>query len=178
MKAAEIARVVCDYDLWRNEDPRSTVLGRILSKPGLRDHIRDRLTEGIFIDPVIQREYDGILAEMERAIGKSIRHTKLLGGRYRIAFSPLYGYPSDTASRVRENFRSDIEVIVSRNGRFSIRSVPAISHLIARRFGGGGHPHASGGAFPFTLVDRIAFVLFKKNRHFEDLVTVAESIAA
>ena len=175
-KAAEIARVVCDYDLWKNEDPRSTVLGRILSKPGLRDYVRDRLVEGIFIDPVIQEEYDGILAEMKRDIRKSIRHTKLLGKRYRIAFSPLYGYPSDTASGVRESFRSDIEVIVSRNGRFSIRSVPAISHLIARKFGGGGHPHASGGAFPFTFVDRIAFVLFKKNRHFEDLVEVAESI--
>jgi oligoribonuclease NrnB/cAMP/cGMP phosphodiesterase (DHH superfamily) len=175
-RAAEIARVVCDYDLWRNEDPRSTVLGRILSKPGLRDYVRDRLVEGTFIDPVIQKEYDGILAEMDQDIRKSIRHTKLFGERYRIAFSPLYGYPSDTASRVRGTFGSDIEVIVSRNGRFSIRSVPGISHLIARRFGGGGHPHASGGAFPFTLVDRIAFVLFKKNHHFGDLVEVAETI--
>ena len=177
-RAAEIAKVVCDYDLWRNEDPRSMVLGRILSKPGLRDYVRDRLVEGLFTDPVIQKEYDEILAEMERDIRKSIRNTKLLGERYRIAFSPLYGYPSETASKVRETFRSDIEVIVSRNGRFSIRTVPAISHLIARKFGGGGHPHASGGAFPFTFVDRITFVLFKKNRHFEDLVTVAESIAA
>ena len=175
-RAAEIARVVCDYDLWRNEDPRSTVLGRILSKPGLRDYVRDRLAEGIFTDPVIQKEYDGILAGMERDIRKSIRHTRLLGERYRIAFSPLYGYPSDTASRVREAFKSEIEVIVSKNGRFSIRSVPAISHLIAKRFGGGGHPHASGGTFPFTLMDRIAFLLFKRNHHFEDLVAVAESI--
>ena len=175
-RAGEIARVVCDYDLWRNEDPRSMVLGRILTRPGLRDYVRDRLVEGIFSDSVIRKEYDGILADMERDIRKSIRHTNLAGKRYRIAFSPLYGYPSDTASRIRETFRSDIEVIVSRNGRFSIRSVPGISHLIARRFGGGGHPHASGGAFPFTLLDRIAFVLFKKNRHFEDLVEVAESV--
>jgi oligoribonuclease NrnB/cAMP/cGMP phosphodiesterase (DHH superfamily) len=176
-RAAEIARVVCDYDLWRNEDPRGAVLGRILTKPGLRDYIRDRLVEGVFTDPVIEKEYDGIVAEMERDIRKSIRYTKLYGERYRIAFSPLYGYPSDTASRVREAFRSEIEVIVSRNGRFSIRSVPAISHLIARRFGGGGHPHASGGTFPFTLLDKVAFVLFKRNRHFAELVAVAESIA-
>jgi len=175
-RAAEIARVVCDYDLWRNEDPRSMVLGRILSKPGLRDYVRDRLAEGIFIDPHIQEEYDRILAEMERDTRKSIRYTKIFGEKYRIAFSPLYGYPSDTASRVREAYKSEIEVIVSRNGRFSIRSVPAISHLIARKFSGGGHPHASGGTFPFTLMDRITFLLFKKNRHFEDLVEVAESI--
>lgn len=175
-RTAEIARVVCDYDLWRNEDPRGVVLGRILSKPGLRDHVRDLLVEGVFTDPLIRKEYDRILADMEMDVRKSIRHTKILGEKYRIAFSPLYGYPSDTASRVREAFRSEIEVVVSQNGRFSIRSVPPVSHLIARRFGGGGHPHASGGTFSFTLLDRITFFLFKRNRHFADLVEVAESI--
>lgn len=174
--AAEIARVVCDHDLWRNEDPRSMVLGRILWKPGLRDHVRDRLVEGIFSDPVIREEYDRILAEMERDIRKSLRYTRILGKKSRIAFSPLYGYPSDTASRVRESFGSEIEVLVSGNGRFSIRSVAPVSHLIARRFGGGGHPHASGGSFPFTILDRLGFVLLKRSRYFEDLVAVAESI--
>ncbi|HMA06048.1 MAG TPA: phosphoesterase [Methanomicrobiales archaeon] len=175
-RAAEIARVVCDYDLWRNEDPRSMILGRILWKPGLRDYVRDRLVEGVFADALIREEYDKIVAEMDQDIRKSIRYTRLTGKRYRIAFSPLYGYPSDTASRVRESFGSEIEVLVSSNGRFSLRSVPPVSHLIARRFGGGGHPHASGGAFPFTLLDRVTFVLFKRSRHFEDLVAVAESI--
>jgi oligoribonuclease NrnB/cAMP/cGMP phosphodiesterase (DHH superfamily) len=174
-RAVEVARVVCDYDLWRNEDPRSAVLGRILSRPGMREHIRDRLSEGVFTDARIEREYAGILAGMERDIGKSIRNAKVLGKRYRIAFAPLYGYTNDTAARVRQTYRSEIEVIVSSNGRFSIRSVPAISHLIARRFGGGGHPHASGGTFPFTLLDRIAFLLTKKSRYFEELVAVAES---
>ncbi|MDD1670912.1 MAG: phosphoesterase [Methanomicrobiales archaeon] len=176
-RAAEIARVVCDHDLWRNEDPRSMVLGRILWKPGLRDHVRDRLAEGVFTDEVIRREYDRTLEEMERDIRKSIRHTRILGRRYRVAFSPLYGYPSDTASRVRETFRSDIEVMVSGNGRFSIRSVAPVSHIIARQFGGGGHPHASGGAFPFTLLDRIGFALLRRSHFFDDLVAVAESIA-
>jgi oligoribonuclease NrnB/cAMP/cGMP phosphodiesterase (DHH superfamily) len=174
--AAEIARVVCDHDLWKNEDPRSMVLGRILWKPGLRDHVRDRLVEGAFTDPVIRDEYERILAEMERDIRKSLRHTRILGKKQRIAFTPLYGYPSDTASRVRETFGSEIEVLVSGNGRFSIRSVAPVSHIIARRFGGGGHPHASGGSFPFTLMDRITFLLLKRNRHFRDLVEVAESI--
>jgi uncharacterized protein len=176
-RAAEIARVVCDHDLWRNEDPRSMVLGRILWKPGLRDHVRDRLAEGVFSDDLIREEYDRILAEMEGDIRKSIRHAMILGKRYRIAFCPLYGYPSDTGSRVRETFHSDIEVMVSGTGRFSIRSVPAISHLIARKFGGGGHPHASGGSFPFSLLDRVTFFLLKRTRHFEDLVAVAESIS-
>jgi oligoribonuclease NrnB/cAMP/cGMP phosphodiesterase (DHH superfamily) len=174
-RAAEIARVICDYDLWKNEDPRGTVLGRILTKPGLRDYVRDRLMEGIFIDPHIQDEYDRILSGMERDIRKSIRHTRVLGTKYRIAFAPLYGYPSDTAARVRETFKTDIEVIVSGNGRFSIRTVPAISHLVAKKFGGGGHPHASGGSFPFTLLDKIVFLLTRRSRYFAELVVVAES---
>jgi oligoribonuclease NrnB/cAMP/cGMP phosphodiesterase (DHH superfamily) len=175
-RAAEIARVVCDYDLWRNEDPRSMVLGRILSKPGFREHVRDRLTDGVFTDPVIEKEYAGLLADMERDIARSIRHTKILGEKYRIAFAPLYGYTNDTAARVRESFQSEIEVIVSSGGRFSIRSVPAISHLVARRFGGGGHPHASGGTFPFTLLDKIVFLLTRKSRFYDELVAVAESV--
>ncbi|HMK16394.1 MAG TPA: phosphoesterase, partial [Methanomicrobiales archaeon] len=171
-----VARVVCDYDLWRNEDPRSAVLGRILSKPGFREHVRDRLTEGVFTDARIEQEYAKLLAEMERDVGKSLRNTRVLGEKYRIAFAPLYGYTNDTAARVRKSFQSEIEVIVSSNGRFSIRSVPPISHLVARQFGGGGHPHASGGTFPFTLLDRIAFLLTKRSRYFEELVAVAESV--
>jgi len=175
-RATEIARVVCDYDLWRNEDPRSAVLGRILSKPGFREHVRDRLAEGVFTDARIEQEYAKLLAEMERDVGKSLRNTRVLGEKYRIAFAPLYGYTNDTAARVRKSFQSEIEVIVSSNGRFSIRSVPPISHLVARQFGGGGHPHASGGTFPFTLLDRIAFLLTKRSRYFEELVAVAESV--
>jgi oligoribonuclease NrnB/cAMP/cGMP phosphodiesterase (DHH superfamily) len=175
-RAAEVARVVCDYDLWRNEDPRSAVLGRILSKPGFREHIRDLLAEGVFTDDRIEKEYAAILTEMKRDIAKSLRNTRVLGEKYRIAFAPLYGYTNDTAARVRESYKSEIEVIVSSNGRFSIRSVPAISHLVARQFGGGGHPHASGGTFPFTLLDRIGFLLTKKSRYFNELVAVAESV--
>jgi oligoribonuclease NrnB/cAMP/cGMP phosphodiesterase (DHH superfamily) len=175
-RAAEVAGVVCDYDLWRNEDPRSMVLGRVLSKPGFREHVRDRLAEGVFTDARIEKEYAGLLAEMERDIGKSLRNTRILGQKYRIAFAPLYGYTNDTAARVRESFKSEIEVIVSSNGRFSIRSVPAISHLVARKFGGGGHPHASGGTFPFTLLDKLVFLLTRKSRYFGELVEVAESI--
>jgi oligoribonuclease NrnB/cAMP/cGMP phosphodiesterase (DHH superfamily) len=56
-----------------------------------------------------------------------------------------------------------------------LRSVPPISHLIAREFSGGGHPNAAGGSFNFTVLERFAFWLFKKSRHFEQFVTVAES---
>ncbi|MFA6331984.1 MAG: phosphoesterase, partial [Methanoregula sp.] len=57
----------------------------------------------------------------------------------------------------------------------SIRSVPPISHIIAREFGGGGHPNAAGGSFRFSVVERFTWWLFKKSRHFDELVKVAEA---
>jgi oligoribonuclease NrnB/cAMP/cGMP phosphodiesterase (DHH superfamily) len=174
--AAEIARVVCDYDLWKHEDPRSRVLGMVVMRKGNRDYVRDRLAEGIFTDRHIQEVYAAITREMREKIGKSMRHTRIYGTKYRIAFAPLYGYPSETAHAIRDEMSTDIEVVVSPGGKFSIRSVPGISHLIAREFGGGGHPNAAGGNFQFGLLDKISFVLLKRTRHFARLVEVAEGL--
>ncbi len=175
--AAEVARVVCDYDLWRHEDPRSKVLGQVVMRKPNRDHVRDCLAKGVFTDARIEGEYAAILREMEENIAKSLRHAKVYTEPYRIVFAPLYGYPSETAHTIRDRLNTEIEVIVSENGRFSIRSVPPISHLIARKFGGGGHPHAAGGSFEFSFLDRLAFLVFKKNRHYRRLVEASRTIS-
>lgn len=174
--ALEVGRVVCDYDLWKNQDPRAAVLGRVLSKEENRTYVRDCLTKGIFSDDRIESEYRTIDKEMREAIEKSLHRARTSGTKYCIVFTPLYGYPSETAYALREKVHSDIEVVVSPSGRFSIRSVPPISHLIARRFDGGGHPHAAGGSFHFTLLDKIRFWLFASSRHYSDLVTAAETL--
>jgi oligoribonuclease NrnB/cAMP/cGMP phosphodiesterase (DHH superfamily) len=175
-RAAEVARVVCDYDLWKNQDPRSAILGRVLSRNRNREYIRDRLSEGVILDDRIREEYRKIEGEMQGMIERSLARTRFLGNRYRIAFAPLYGYPSETAAEIRKRLGSDIEVVVSSSGKFSLRSVPPVSHLIARQFGGGGHPHASGGTFSFSLVDRIRFFLLGETPHFRRLAGVAESL--
>ncbi|KLK88294.1 phosphoesterase [Methanoculleus sediminis] len=175
--AEEIARVVCDYDLWKHLDPRSKMLGQVVMRKGCREYVRDNLVRGTIVDARVESEYNEIVREMERDIKKSIRHTTIIeDGRYRIAFAPLYGYPSETAHAIRDELGTDIEVIVSSNGRISIRSVPPVSHIIAREFSGGGHPHAAGGTFPFTLLDRLLFWLIKRNRHYRRLAERAESI--
>jgi oligoribonuclease NrnB/cAMP/cGMP phosphodiesterase (DHH superfamily) len=176
--AEEIARVVCDYDLWKHQDPRSKMLGQVVMRKGCREYVRDNLVRGTIIDARVESEYAGIVQEMERDIKKSLRHTTVIAdGRYRIAFAPLYGYPSETAHTIRDELGTDIEVVVSSNGRISIRSVPPISHLIAREFSGGGHPHAAGGTFTFSLLDRLLFWALKRNRYYRRLAQVAESIA-
>jgi len=172
--AAEVARVVCDYDLWKHADPRSAVLGQVLQKKENRDHVRDCLMKGIFSDGHIEREYAAIRAEMESMMKRSLQKaTFITGGKYRIVFAPLYGYPSETAHFIRDQKNTEIEVIIGKDGKFSIRSVPPISHLIAREFGGGGHPNAAGGSFNFTVIERFTWWLFKKSRHFDELVNVA-----
>jgi oligoribonuclease NrnB/cAMP/cGMP phosphodiesterase (DHH superfamily) len=172
--AAEVARVVCDYDLWKHADPRSAVLGLVLQRKENRDHVRDCLVKGIFSDEQIGREYASIKAEMEAMMQRSLKHATFSSTKYRVVFAPLYGYPSETAHFIREQKKTEIEVIIGRDGKFSIRSVPPISHLIAREFGGGGHPNAAGGSFNFTVIERFTWWLFKKSRHFDELVRVAE----
>jgi len=172
--AAEVARIVCDYDLWKHTDPRSAVLGQVLQRRENRDHVRDCLVRGIFSDERIEREYREIQSEMESMMQRSLKHATFVGTKYRIVFAPLYGYPSETAHFIRDRNQTEIEVIIGKDGKFSIRSVPPISHLIAREFGGGGHPNAAGGSFNFTVIERFTWWLFKKSRHFEELVKVAE----
>ncbi|PWR71976.1 phosphoesterase [Methanospirillum lacunae] len=172
--AEEIALVVCDYDLWKQKDPRSAVLGLVLQRNKNRDHVRDMLMMGVFDDGQIRSEYQDIMREMQRVMDRTLRAASILGTKYRMAVSPMFGYPSETAAYLRKELKSDIEVLVSDSGKFSIRSVPPISHLIAREFGGGGHPHAAGGFFRFTLWDKILLKILKKNRHFEKISVVAE----
>lgn len=174
--AQEIAAVVCDYDLWLHRDPRSAVLGQVLQRPRNRNHVRDLLVKGRFTDGQVEAEYADIRREMASMIDHSIAHVTLAGDRYRVAFAPLYGYPSETAAAIRERLGTDIEVIVNPSGRFSIRSVPPISHLVARSFGGGGHPHAAGGDFAFSFLERLGFALLKRSRRFRELVATAEAL--
>jgi len=177
VQAEEIARVVCDYDLWRHEDPRSAVLGRVASDRDHREAVRDALISGEIISGRIREANAAIEAELERAIEQSIRHATVRTGRYRIIFAPMYGYPSETAAAIRERLGSDIEVLVGPKGRFSIRSAPPVSHLIAGEFNGGGHPNAAGGRFPFNVLDRFLFWLTSRSRFFSDLERVADAIA-
>jgi oligoribonuclease NrnB/cAMP/cGMP phosphodiesterase (DHH superfamily) len=166
--------VVCDYDLWKHTDPRSAVLGQVLQRKKNREHVRDCLVSGIFSDSLIEQEYAEIKAEMDAMMRRSLKHATFSEGRYRIAFAPLYGYPSETAHFIRSKKKTDIEAIISKDGKFSIRSVPPISHLIAREFGGGGHPNAAGGSFNFSVIERFTWWLLKKSRHFTEFISIAE----
>ena len=174
--ATEIAHVVCDYDLWKHQDPRSGILGLVLQRQKNREHVRDMLILGVFEDSIIRNEYEDIMREMRKVMQKTKRSASLLGKKYRTIVTPMYGFPSETAAFLRKELGSDIEVLVSKTGKFSIRSVPPISHKIAREFGGGGHPEAAGGFFNFTRKDKLLLFLLKKNRWFVKIADYADTI--
>ncbi|MDD1678857.1 MAG: phosphoesterase [Methanomicrobiales archaeon] len=174
--AGEVASVVCDYDLWRNQDPRAAILARVVSREENRDHVRDCLAKGVFSDPFIEEQYRIIQHDMEEDIEKSLRKTRIYGNRHRIAVAPQFGYPSETAAAIRKTLNTDIELLIYPSGRFSIRSVPPISHLVAREFRGGGHAHAAGGSFNFSLWDRLVFLLLHNSRQIREMVALIESI--
>lgn len=172
--ALEMAKVVCDYDLWKHEDPRSAVLGIVTSGGENLRLVRDKFVQGIIVDDEISRIYAKIEADKNKCIRKSQKHAVFMQGKYKIAIMPAYGYPSETAAESRQKFGTDIELLVFDNGKFSLRSVPAISHLIAKEFGGGGHPNASGGSFNYTKWETFKFRLFKKLSRIQTFVETAE----
>jgi len=172
----EIAKIVCDYDLWKHNEPESKILGEVCTKYKNLNLVRDCLKDGTITNDEILRIHKEISEEKDNAINKSLKNTKIMEGKYKIAFAPLYGYPSETAHAIRDKMQTDIEIIVSETGKFSIRSVPPISHIIAKKFGGGGHPPAAGGSFKFSFTDRMSFLILKKNKHFQKLFDVAEKV--
>jgi oligoribonuclease NrnB/cAMP/cGMP phosphodiesterase (DHH superfamily) len=173
--ATEIAHVVCDYDLWKHTDPRSHQLGLVLQRHKNREYVRDLIMMGIFEDDYIRQEFASINREMEDAMRKSERGMVFYNNKYKTIITKNNGYTSETAAYLRKKYDSDVEILISNNGRFSIRSKHPISHLVAREFRGGGHPEASGGRFSFTLADKLKFILLKKNPHYNLIAQKVET---
>ncbi|RBQ23644.1 MAG: hypothetical protein ALMCE001_16420 [Methanocorpusculum sp. MCE] len=174
--ARGVAEVVCDYDLWKHQDPRSAKLGIVTSKQENLRLIRDKLTKGIIIDEEVTRIFEKIEHDKNKCMKKSIRAAKIFRGKYTIAVMPAYGYPSETSAEARRQLGTDIELLVFDNGKFSLRSVPEISHLIAKQFGGGGHPNASGGSFNYTWKEKWMLKLFKKVSQKDKFIAAAENL--
>lgn len=174
--ASEFAKVVCDYDLWKHEDKRSAILGIITAGQQNLELVRDKFVKGIIIDDEINAIYKKIDDDKNRCMKKSLKAAKIFEGKYKIAVMPAYGYPSETAAEARKILGTDIELLVFDNGKFSLRSVQDISHLIAKEFNGGGHPNASGGSFNYGRKEKLLFKLFKKVSCADKFVSTAEKI--
>ena len=107
---------------------------------------------------------------------KGSRHAKIVRGKYTIAVMPAYGYPSEIAAEARKELGCDMELLLFDTGKFSLRSVAPVSHLIAKQFNGGGHPNASGGSFAYGWKEKWMLKLFGRVSCAKEFAKTAELV--
>lgn len=150
--AKRFADTVKDRDLWKNETPDSETLEFAITWMDTEDFTAHFLPKG-GDDPVVD-ETIRHAADMQRQLIED--HTEILLDDARYAETPdgdrvavVYGWlPKNVGlHRMLQQEAVQVAINVRPNGKMSLRSREdsPVCHLIARRFGGGGHPNASGG---------------------------------
>jgi oligoribonuclease NrnB/cAMP/cGMP phosphodiesterase (DHH superfamily) len=171
----EIARTIAaigrDRDFWINKDPRSEILSTVINTNNWKTKVSQKLSSGIVIDDEITEEYKLALKNKNEALKRSLESSRLFDG---VAVAKSTGFSSDSASALRNKYKTKIEIIINNNGVFSIRSVEPVSNKIAENFDGGGHPNAAGGTLHFNFADRITFKLLTyRQRKVKKLIKTA-----
>jgi len=156
--AREIALIGRDRDFWINNDPRSERLSTVINNDHWRAAVAAKLSRGVFVDADIEHQYEVQIRRKKRIISNAMRRSKVYGNT---AVTVSNGYSSDVAALLRDQYSSQIEIVLRSNGIFSIRTVAPVANRVAKLFGGGGHPHAAGGNLHFSFVDRVAFCVLE-----------------
>jgi oligoribonuclease NrnB/cAMP/cGMP phosphodiesterase (DHH superfamily) len=169
--ARTIAAIGRDRDFWINKDPRSEILSTVINTNKWKTKVSHKLSSGIIIDDEITEEYKLALKKKNEALKRSLKSSRLFDG---VAVAKGTGFSSDSASVLRNKYKTKIEIIINNNGVFSIRSVEPVSNKIADYFDGGGHPNAAGGTLHFNFADRITFKLLTyRQRKVKKLIKTA-----
>lgn len=147
--ARELAEVARDHDLWLRQDPRSITLFHGIVEAGNAKWIRHLLTkrpQGV-VDRTIETWAARDRKRNKELVDWGLHRARVLPGR-RGRVGLAYGrIPTNEVLHALEAKGADLSILVKPTGTFSLRSrrdVP-VCHTLAQRFGGGGHPNASGG---------------------------------
>ncbi|MBS1263655.1 MAG: hypothetical protein MAG715_00840 [Methanonatronarchaeales archaeon] len=163
--AGRIAEIGRDRDLWLNEDPLSERLSTVIGGREWNDRVSRMMARGEYWDEKLERRYEVLEREKELAVERSVDNARVVErGGFRVGVTRSAGYNSDTAHAVRERFGTDLEIVVSGMGTYSLRSPHGVCTAVAEQHGGGGHPNASGGSLGFTFLDGLLFRL-RGTRH-------------
>lgn len=147
--ARELAEVARDHDLWLRKDARSMTLFHAIVEAGTDAwirHLLDHRPERI-VDEQIERWAARDRRRNAELTEWALSHARIANGRKgRIGLA--YGrVPTNEVLHALEGRGADLSILIKPTGGFSLRSrkdVP-VCHAVAQRFGGGGHPNASGG---------------------------------
>lgn len=163
--AQRIAEIGRDRDLWINEDPLSEKLSTVIRGREWKDRVSSMLADGEYWSDELQERYDELEERKQRKVRKSVKNARVVEkDSFRVGVTKSVGYNSDTAHELRNEYDTDLEVVVSDRGTYSLRSNHGVCTVIAGQHGGGGHPNASGGNLEFTLLDKLLY-RFKGTKH-------------
>lgn len=149
--AKRLAETIRDRDLWWNKTPDSETLEYAMTAMGEEAFIRHFLGQGPK-DPVVDEaiakaaaaERQRIEAQARELLGKTRYWTTKDGERVGVVYGWL---PKNVGlHRVLEKDAVQVAINVRPNGHVSLRSRKGadVCQEVARVFGGGGHPNASG----------------------------------
>jgi oligoribonuclease NrnB/cAMP/cGMP phosphodiesterase (DHH superfamily) len=145
--AKELASVIRDIDLWIRKDPRSDTLTDALHEMGSRPFVAKMVRDKVVLDQELERAARRHRHALDRDLKAAIARARLVQGKHKVGV--VYGdFPGSQACHaLREALRTDVEINLKPDGKFSIRSRPELPfcHAVAQQFRGGGHPNASGG---------------------------------
>lgn len=146
-----LAQTVRDRDLWWNKTPDSETLEFALTELGedaFTAHYLAHDGKGPVVDDVIQAAADRERARQATQTAAVLRTVRFHGEPPQRA-AIVYGWlPKNTGlHELLEHEDCAVAINIRPNGKMSLRSRKAapVCHRIAGRFGGGGHPNASGG---------------------------------
>ncbi len=145
---AALADKVRDRDCWINEDPDGATLEMAMSRMGARGFAKHLLTTKEPVDDSVRKAAAEQERIQQRAGDKILRHARHFTAPNGRKIAVAYGWlPKNVGLHRLIEEGADVAINVRPNARMSIRSRKGcdVSHLIARRFSGGGHPNASGG---------------------------------
>jgi oligoribonuclease NrnB/cAMP/cGMP phosphodiesterase (DHH superfamily) len=146
--AKDFANVMRDRDLFLRKDERSSVLNEAMQEMGGLRYVAHVVKNRKVVDGTIQAAFERRRREKDEERRLALKRSRvhaLDGATVAITYGRLDA--TEVLAALRESHGTDIECLVKPDGSFSIRSRKGleISHLVAQRLSGGGHPNASGG---------------------------------
>ncbi|MGB1585701.1 MAG: hypothetical protein ACPHID_01470 [Thermoplasmatota archaeon] len=151
--AKRLAAVHRDRDLWLNETPEGEILEFAIQEMGWKEYIDHQVPkseEEEVVDPVIQAACDAHQRTVNAAGAKILKNTRTWTASTGEQVAVVYGWLPRNVG-LHELLQQDniqVAINVRPNGFMSLRSNKGadVCQLVAKRFDGGGHVNASGGA--------------------------------
>ncbi|MHB8634028.1 MAG: hypothetical protein ACYDBQ_08700 [Thermoplasmatota archaeon] len=142
-----LAETVRDRDLWQNRIPASEELEFALTALGTRAFVAECLASpGEVLTPALAAAALREREHQRHVLGGILAHARRFGSGDK-QVGVVYGWlPKNTGLHELISEGCAVAVNVRPNGKVSLRSRHGadVCHLVGQRFGGGGHPNASG----------------------------------